>query len=115
MAWAFYRKENNPLKSVPALHAEAGLSQAKVAALMGTKTSSVARLESALSSGKHSPSVVTLRKYARAVGKELIIQLKYAGLSVEIWLTTRGFAFSGVPGVLAGIRRACNEICVNLH
>jgi len=55
---------------------EAGLSQAQVAALMGTKAPSVARLESALASGKHSPSVVTLRKYASAVGKELIIQLK---------------------------------------
>ena len=48
---------------------EAGLSQAQVATLMGTKAPSVARLESALSSsGKHSPSVATLRKYARAVG-----------------------------------------------
>jgi len=55
---------------------EAGLSQAQVAALMGTKAPSVARLESALSSGKHSPSVATLRKYAKAVGKELVIQLK---------------------------------------
>lgn len=55
---------------------EAGLSQAQVAALMGTKAPSVARLESALSSGKHSPSVATLRKYAKAVGKELLIQLK---------------------------------------
>ncbi|GAB6037619.1 helix-turn-helix transcriptional regulator [Fundidesulfovibrio butyratiphilus] len=55
---------------------EAGLSQAQVAALMGTKAPSIARLESALSSGKHSPSVSTLRKYAKAVGKELIIQLK---------------------------------------
>ncbi|WP_029461283.1 helix-turn-helix domain-containing protein [Solidesulfovibrio alcoholivorans] len=55
---------------------EAGLSQAQVAALMGTKAPSVARLESALSSGKHSPSVATLRKYAKAVGKELVICLK---------------------------------------
>jgi len=55
---------------------EAGLSQAQVAALMGTKAPSIARLESSLSSGKHSPSVSTLRKYAKAVGKELIIQLK---------------------------------------
>jgi len=44
--------------------------------LMGTKAPSVARLESALSSGKHSPSVATLRKYAKAVGKELVIRLK---------------------------------------
>jgi predicted transcriptional regulator len=55
---------------------DAGLSQAQVATLMGTKAPSVARLESALSSGKHSPSVATLRKYAKAVGKELVIRLK---------------------------------------
>lgn len=53
---------------------EAGLSQAQVAALMGTKAPAVARLESALSSGKHSPSVATLRKYAKAVGKKLVIR-----------------------------------------
>jgi predicted transcriptional regulator len=54
----------------------AGLSQAQVAALMGTKAPAVARLESALADGRHSPSVATLRKYAKAVGKKLIIQLR---------------------------------------
>jgi ribosome-binding protein aMBF1 (putative translation factor) len=36
---------------------EAGLTQAQVAERMGTRASAVARLESALSNGKHSPSV----------------------------------------------------------
>lgn len=41
---------------------EAGLTQAQVAERMGTKASAVARLESALVSGKHSPSIDTWRK-----------------------------------------------------
>ena len=49
----------------------AGLTQAQVAERMGTKAPSVARLENALASGKHSPSVETLRKYADALGKKL--------------------------------------------
>lgn len=54
---------------------EAGLSQADVAARMGTKASAVARLESALVSGKHSPSINTLRRYARAVNRQLEVRL----------------------------------------
>ncbi|MFI3187131.1 MAG: helix-turn-helix transcriptional regulator [Methylococcaceae bacterium] len=54
---------------------DAGLTQAQVAERMGTKASAVARLESALVSGKHSPSIETLRKYAAAVGKKLEVHL----------------------------------------
>jgi len=54
---------------------EAGLTQAQIAERMGTKASAVARLESALVSGKHSPSIDTLRKYAAAVGKKLEVHL----------------------------------------
>ncbi len=54
---------------------DAGLSQAQVAKRMGTKPPAVARLESSLSSGKHSPSLATLRKYAEAVGCHLEIRL----------------------------------------
>lgn len=54
---------------------EAGLTQADVADLMGTKTSAVARLEAGGGSKKHSPSVTTLRKYAEAVGCQLEIRL----------------------------------------
>ncbi|NDH82493.1 MAG: transcriptional regulator, partial [Burkholderiaceae bacterium] len=34
-----------------------------------------ARLESALASGKHSPSLNTLRKYAAALGKRIELHL----------------------------------------
>ncbi|TAH43526.1 MAG: XRE family transcriptional regulator [Betaproteobacteria bacterium] len=50
---------------------EAGLTQAQVAERMGTKAPAVARLESALVTGKHSPSIATLQKYAAAVGKRV--------------------------------------------
>ncbi len=53
---------------------EAGLTQAQVAERMGTQPPAVARLERALATGKHSPSLATLRKYAQACGKELILQ-----------------------------------------
>ena len=43
----------------------AGLSQAEIAEKMGTKAPAVTRLESSLSSGKHSPSLETLKKYAK--------------------------------------------------
>jgi transcriptional regulator with XRE-family HTH domain len=53
----------------------AGLSQAEVAERMGTKAPAVTRLERSLASGQHSPSVDTLRKYAAACGKRLVISL----------------------------------------
>src|SRR5947209_11405378 len=55
---------------------QAGLTQAEVAARMGTKTPAVARLEGGGGSRRHSPSVATLRKYAQAVGGRLGIQLR---------------------------------------
>ena len=51
----------------------AGLSQADVAERMGTKAPAVTRLERALATGQHSPSIETLRKYAAACGKKLVI------------------------------------------
>ena len=53
----------------------AGLTQAQVAERMGTQPPAVARLERSLATGKHSPSLATLRKYAEACGKELILHL----------------------------------------
>lgn len=53
----------------------AGLSQAEVAERMGTKAPAVTRLESALSSGKHSPSIATLKKYADALDCHLEINI----------------------------------------
>ncbi len=54
---------------------EAGLSQAQVAERMGTQAPAVARLERALATGRHSPSVATLRKYVRACGKRLVVDV----------------------------------------
>ena len=53
----------------------AGLSQAEVASKMGTKAPAITRLESSLTSGKHSPSIATLKKYAQALGCHLEIKL----------------------------------------
>ncbi len=54
---------------------EAGLTQADVAQRMGTMTPAVARLERSLATGKHSPSIATVRKYVKACGKKLIFQV----------------------------------------
>ena len=53
----------------------AGLTQADVAERMGTTVSAISRLESSLRSEKHSPSFSTLRKYAQACGKKLVVQM----------------------------------------
>ncbi len=53
----------------------AGLTQADVAQRMGTTVSAISRLESSLRSEKHSPSFATLRKYAQACGKKLVVQM----------------------------------------
>jgi predicted transcriptional regulator len=54
----------------------AGLTQGEVAARMGTKTPAVARLEAGGGKQGHSPSLATLRKYARAVGCRLEVRLR---------------------------------------
>jgi len=53
----------------------AGLTQAQVAERMGTHAPAVARLENALVTGSPSPSLKTLRKYAKALGKQVEIRL----------------------------------------
>ena len=50
-----------------------GLTQAQVAEKIGTTQSAVARMESG--SGKHSPSLATLTKYADALGCKLEVRL----------------------------------------
>jgi predicted transcriptional regulator len=69
------REEMPMLDAILKARREAGLTQADVAARMGTKASAVARLENALITGSPSPSLATLRKYAAALGKRLEIRL----------------------------------------
>jgi len=54
---------------------QAGLTQAEIAERMGTKAPAVARLESGGGSDRHSPSLGTLRRYAEAVGCDLVVRL----------------------------------------
>ena len=54
---------------------DAGRTQAQVAERMGTLAPAVARLERSLATGKHSPSLTTLQKYAEACGKALVLKL----------------------------------------
>lgn len=60
------------VRELLAARVRAGLTQEQVARSMGTTKSAVSRLEGA---GTHSPSVSTLRRYARAVGCEVEIRL----------------------------------------
>ncbi len=60
--------------------AAAGLTQAEVAARIGTTQSVVARLESDI--GKHSPSIATLKRYASALGYRVQVRfVKVRGLT----------------------------------
>jgi transcriptional regulator with XRE-family HTH domain len=54
---------------------DAGLTQAEVAERMGTHAPAIARLERSLATGEHSPSIMTLHKYAKACGKRLVLRV----------------------------------------
>lgn len=53
----------------------AGLTQAEVASRMGVSQPVLARIESSLGKKDHSPSLHTLRRYAKACGMKLVIQM----------------------------------------
>jgi DNA-binding XRE family transcriptional regulator len=63
-----YRVADQLLKA----RARAGLTQDAVAERMGTTKSAISRLEA---SGKHTPSLATLQRYAKAVGCDLQVKL----------------------------------------
>jgi DNA-binding XRE family transcriptional regulator len=67
--------EFEALAALLAARKDAGLTQADVAARMGVSQPVLARIESSLGSRKHSPSLETLRRYADACGKKLVIQM----------------------------------------
>lgn len=62
---------------------ESGLNQSQIAEIMGTKQTAITRLESALSTGNHSPSLLTLKKYANAVGCHLDIRFVHKATKVQ--------------------------------
>lgn len=70
------------LDEVLKARAASGLTQAELAARVGTTQSAIARLESG--TPKHSPSIATLQRYARAMGYRVEIKLvKERGLTAR--------------------------------
>jgi transcriptional regulator with XRE-family HTH domain len=68
------------LDEVLKARAETGLTQAQVAERVGTTQSAIARLESGAL--KHSPSIATLQKYAKALGYRVEVKfVKERGLT----------------------------------
>lgn len=69
------REEGQLLDALLKARMAAGLTQAEVARRMGTQAPAVARLERALATGKHSPSIATVRKYVHACGRKLSLRV----------------------------------------
>ena len=69
------REEGELLDALLKARQKAGLTQAQIAELMGTQAPAIARLERALATGKHSPSIATVRKYVKACGKRLVLRV----------------------------------------
>ena len=84
------KEEFEILDEILKARAEAGFTQAELAARIGTTQSAVARLETAM--GKHSPSIGTLKRYASALGYRLQVRLVK-----EEGLTTVGEMTRSVP------------------
>jgi ribosome-binding protein aMBF1 (putative translation factor) len=69
------REEGVLLDALLKARQAAGLTQADIALRMGTQAPAVARLERSLATGKHSPSIATVRKYVDACGKKLVLRV----------------------------------------
>ena len=74
-AWDALEEEYAALGALLDARKTAGLTQEALAKKMGTTKSAVSRLESSLRDERHSPSFATLKKYAHACGKRLVVQL----------------------------------------
>lgn len=64
------QEEGELLDALLKARQDAGLTQANLAKRMGTQAPAVARLERSLATGKHSPSLATLRRYVEACDKD---------------------------------------------
>lgn len=73
MAYDALAEEFSFLDEVLKARAASGLTQAEVAARVDTTQSAIARLESG--AARHSPSISTLQRYARALGCRLEVRL----------------------------------------
>lgn len=74
-AWDGLEDEYAALIELLQARKQAGLTQEEIASRMGTTKSAVSRLEASIRSESHSPSLATLRRYAHACGKRLVIKM----------------------------------------
>ncbi len=74
-AWEAGADEYVALRALLEARKQSGLTQEEIATRMGTTKSAVSRLESSLRDPRHSPTFETIRRYARACGKRVEIQL----------------------------------------
>ena len=74
-SWDALEEEYSTLHALLDARKAAGLTQEELAQRMGTTKSAVSRLEASLREERHSPSFATLKKYANACGKRLVVQL----------------------------------------
>ena len=74
-AWNALEEEYATLAALLEARKSAGLTQEELAARMGTTKSAISRLEASLRDERHSPSFATLRKYAQACGRKLVVHL----------------------------------------
>jgi DNA-binding XRE family transcriptional regulator len=73
-SWDALEEEYSALHALLDARKTAGLTQEELAQRMGTTKSAVSRLEASLRDERHSPSFATLKKYAHACGKRLVVQ-----------------------------------------
>ena len=74
-AWDALEEESSTLDTLLTARKLAGLTQEQLAQRMGTTKSAISRLEASLRNDKHSPSFATLKRYAHACGKKLVVQM----------------------------------------
>lgn len=74
-AWEALEEEYSTLDALLTARKLAGLTQEQLAQRMGTTKSAISRLEASLRNDKHSPSFATLKRYAHACGKKLVVQM----------------------------------------
>ena len=74
-AWEASAEDYAALRSLLEARKQSGLTQEEIAIRMGTSKSAVSRLESSLRDPRHSPTFETIRRYAKACGKRVALQL----------------------------------------
>ncbi len=74
-AWDALDEEYAALDALLAARRDAGLTQEALAEKMGTTKSAISRLEASFRNERHSPSFATLKRYAHACGKKLLVRL----------------------------------------